>query len=76
MCLYKFIMAALAFMIYSILPEYWKDSFFDEVDASAAYRKYEKYLKTNTYKGVGIGEWIEDDYNILLSVYADFSEPE
>ena len=61
---------------YNIIPEYWKDSFFDEANASAAYLNYEEYLKTNTYKGVGIGKWIEDDYNILLSIYADFSEPE
>jgi hypothetical protein len=61
---------------YNIIPDYWKDSFFDEAEATSAYLNYEKYLKTNTYKGVGIGNWIEDDYNILLSIYADFSEPE
>ena len=61
---------------YSLLPEYWKESFFDEVDVSASYRVYEKYLNSNTYKGVSIGDWIEDDYNIILSIYADFSEAE
>ena len=61
---------------FTIIPEYWKDSFFDESEAKIAYQYYEDFLKTNNYKGVSTGKWIDDDYNILLSMYADFSEPE
>jgi hypothetical protein len=59
---------------YGIVPENWKNSFYDEADASATYHKYEDYLKTSSYRGAGIGNWIEDDYNILLSIYAGINQ--
>ena len=61
---------------YNIVPQEWKNSFFNESSASAAYTLFEKYLKTNNYKGAGVGNWLEDDYNILLSMYADFTKSE
>lgn len=54
---------------YNIVPETWKNTFYNEDDAAKAYSKYQQYLQTNSYKGAGIGEWMEDDYNILLSIY-------
>lgn len=59
---------------YDIVPENWKNSFYNEADASAAYHQYEEYLKTSSYRGAGIGNWIEDDYNILLSIYAGINQ--
>lgn len=60
---------------YNIVPDNWKNSFYDEADASTAYLKYEEYLTKSRYRGAGTGNWVEDDYNILLSIYADISEP-
>lgn len=57
---------------YNIVPEEWKNCFYNDSSALAAYSLFEKYLKTNHYKGAGVGDWVEDDYNILLSIYADF----
>lgn len=59
---------------YAIVPVNWKNSFYDEGDAATAYRKYEEYLKTSSYKGAGTGDWIEDDYKILLIIYSDISQ--
>jgi len=55
---------------YEMVPQTWKNAFYDEADASAGYVKYENYLRSNSYKGAGIGNWIEDDYNILTSIYS------
>jgi hypothetical protein len=57
---------------YEIVPQEWKNSFYNDSTALAAYSIFKNYLKTTSYKGAGVGEWIEDDYNILLSIYADF----
>jgi hypothetical protein len=57
---------------YDIVPVEWKNCFYNDSNAFAAYSLFEKYLATNNYKGAGVGDWVEDDYNILLSIYADF----
>lgn len=59
---------------YSIVPDSWKANFYDDADALKAYTLYDDYLTTNSYKGAGTGEWIEDDYNILLSIYAGMKQ--
>jgi hypothetical protein len=61
---------------FNVVPQEWKNTFYDESGAFAAYTLFENYLRTNNYKGAGVGNWIEDDYNILLSIYADFMKPE
>ncbi|MEI9958956.1 MAG: hypothetical protein WDM90_22180 [Ferruginibacter sp.] len=55
---------------YNILPDSWKNCFYNEADALKAYGIYEKYLATSRYRGAGTGDWIEDDYNILLTIYS------
>jgi hypothetical protein len=55
---------------YEIIPQSWKNSFYNEEEAKAAYRLYETYLRKSSYRGGGTGDWVEDDYNILLSIYA------
>lgn len=57
---------------YEIVPATWKQSYYNEADALSAYHLYEHYLRTNSYRGSGTGDWVEDDYNILLSIYGDF----
>ena len=59
---------------YDMVPEEWKNSFYNDSSALAAYALYENYLRTSSYKGAGIGDWVEDDYKILISTYADFSK--
>jgi hypothetical protein len=56
---------------YNIVPKSWKNSFFNEEDALLTYNIYEKYLITSHYRGAAIGNWIEDDFNILLAIYSD-----
>ena len=59
---------------YEIVPQEWKHTFYNDSSALAAYSLFKNYLKTSDYKGAGVGDWIEDDYNILLSMYADFDK--
>ena len=54
---------------YDIIPESWKNAFFDDGDAATAHSMLEDYLSKSRYRGAGTGKWIEDDYNILLAIY-------
>jgi hypothetical protein len=57
---------------YPIVPQEWKDTFYSDSSALAAYTIFKNYLTKSDYNGASSGNWIEDDYNILLSIYADF----
>jgi hypothetical protein len=59
---------------WSIVPDEWKDTFYNEEDAQKAYGIFEQYLENTSYKGAAVGDWVTDDYNILLSIYADFNK--
>ena len=59
---------------YDLVPEYWKSRFYNDTDALKAYSRYSAYLETSQYKGAGIGNWVVDDYNILLSIYSGLSQ--
>lgn len=59
---------------YEIVPESWKACFYNEEDALKAYRLYEHYLRTTSYRGGGTGNWVEDDYNILLTIYTGLTK--
>ena len=59
---------------FEVVPQGWKNSFYTEAEALSAYRKYQDYLRTSSYKGAGTGDWVEDDFNILLSIYADLQQ--
>ena len=56
---------------YSAVSKNWIDTYYDEANVREAYLAFQKYLATNSYRGAGIGDWIQDDYNILLSIYGD-----
>jgi hypothetical protein len=56
---------------YKSVNENWINTYFDEDNAKEAYHMFQKYLATNSYRGASIGDWIQDDYNILLSIYGD-----
>lgn len=59
---------------YNIVPQYWKEYFYNDADAATAYNQYQDYLRTSSYKGAATGDWIDDDYNILLSIYAGLTQ--
>ncbi len=61
---------------FELLPDYWKNAFYNEGDARRAYRMYESHLQKSSYRGASSGSWVEDDYNILLSLYAQITEGE
>lgn len=52
----------------------WIATFYNEADAAKAHHMFQRYLATSSYKGAGTGDWITDDYNILLSIYGDVKE--
>jgi hypothetical protein len=56
---------------YSIVPDSWKACFYDDSDSFRAYNIYEESISTHSYHGASTGNWVEDDYNILLSIYGD-----
>jgi hypothetical protein len=58
---------------YSIVPLEWKETFFHDTSALEAHSLFRTYLNKTDYNGASTGNWIEDDYNILLSIYADFN---
>lgn len=59
---------------FALVPESWKAGFYNEADARSAYDIYQNYLRKNNYNGAGTGNWVEDDYTILLSIYADLHQ--
>lgn len=56
---------------FNAVPENWVNTYYNEANAQEAYYAFQKYLATSSYKGASTGNWIEDDYNILLGIYAD-----
>lgn len=56
---------------YSLMPASWKAPFYNEADALTAYQVYSKILSASSYRGANSGNWMEDDYNILQSLYMD-----
>lgn len=61
---------------YESTPESWKNTFYNDSNARAAYVQYVQYLRNSHYKGAGTGDWMDDDYNILLTIYAGFHHPQ
>ncbi len=59
----------------SDVPNSWKDTYYNYADALVAYNMFKTYLQTSpSYKGAGTGNWIEDDYNILVGMYGDIKQ--
>ncbi|MFC4263282.1 hypothetical protein ACFOWM_10360 [Ferruginibacter yonginensis] len=52
------------------IPASWQNCFYNKNQALTAYEMYNTYLKkSKRYKGSSTGNWIEDDYNVLTSIY-------
>jgi hypothetical protein len=58
----------------NLVPKTWVDGYYNNKEAASAFKMFYNYLKTSHYKAAGIGDWMQDDYNILLSIYADIKE--
>lgn len=56
---------------FALVAESWKAGFYNGTEARSAYDIYRNYLQKSSYNGAGTGDWVEDDYTILLSMYAD-----
>lgn len=47
----------------------WVNIFFDETDARKAYFFYKTAIEESSISGGSTGEWVADDYRILLAIY-------
>jgi hypothetical protein len=53
------------------VPLEWRTTFYNDSIAMNAYLIFKQYLKDDRYKGNSTGDWVQDDYNILMSIYED-----
>lgn len=51
------------------IPERWISHFHSKEDAILAHAILDDFLKTTTYKGQSTGNWVKDDYKILITIY-------
>ena len=57
---------------FEIIPETWKNCFYNQEEALLAHELFSDYLQTDAdFSGPGTGDWVKDDYTILLSIYND-----
>lgn len=59
---------------YEQVPQEWKSTFSSDSSAQATYILFRDYLRSSSYQGAATGDWVDDDYNILLSIYADLTK--
>ena len=65
---------AIGIIPFDLISENWKNTFYNETDAKNAYLIFEELLSKNKYKGSSSGNWVEDDYNIVLSLYNSLND--
>lgn len=56
---------------FDMIPETWKKTFFDNNEAFVAHEMFRKYLENSEYRGASTGNWVKDDYDILIGIYGD-----
>ncbi len=57
------------------VPKSWIYTFYNADQAFTTYTMFENYLKNSSnYKGASTGNWLLDDYNILISIYGHIVE--
>jgi hypothetical protein len=47
----------------------WIDCFYDAADAEQAYQIFNAQLEKGGFNGASTGEWVKDDYQILMAIY-------
>jgi len=62
---------------FDIIPQTWKNCFYNDDQALMAQELFSSYIQTDDdYSGPGTGDWVKDDYTILLSIYNDLKSGE
>ena len=56
------------------IDDNWINCFYDSEDAKKAYDLFSLQLVNSSYNGGTTGEWIKDDYNILMSIVEDIKD--
>ncbi len=57
------------------ISKLWINCFYDEADAMKAYYLFSSYLgKDGVYKGESTGDWVKDDYVILMALYSEIKK--
>ncbi len=56
---------------FALIPQTWKESYFNEGEALKAHELFTRYLSNSSYRGASTGNWVKDDYEIMLSIYGD-----
>lgn len=56
---------------FDIIPDTWKKTFFDNNEALIAHEMFRKYMENSEYRGASTGNWVKDDYDIMISIYGD-----
>ncbi len=57
------------------ISKLWINCFYDEADAMKAYYLFNSYLgKDGVYKGQSTGDWVKDDYVILMALYSEIKK--
>jgi hypothetical protein len=51
------------------LPDPWVNCFYSKEDAMKAYDLFNSYLRSYKSNGESTGDWVVDNYNILMSVH-------
>lgn len=63
---------AIGIVPYEKVKRSWKNGFYNDDAAAYAYLLYGDYLSAGQYAGERTGDWIADDYRILMNVYPAF----
>ena len=58
----------------SDIEDNWINCFYDSEDAKKAYDLFALQLGNTSYNGGTTGEWIKDDYNILMTIHEDIED--
>ena len=56
------------------IEESWINCFYDKEDAMKAFYLFSSYLRKGVYKGGTTGNWIKDDYEILMTLYYEIQK--
>ena len=56
------------------ISDYWKSTFYNEEQAKLARILFKNYLRNYPYNGTGTGNWVKDDYFLMLHIYNDLNE--
>lgn len=56
------------------IAEEWKNIFYNEEEARRASKMFETVLLSTRYRGGNTGNWVENDYNLLIAIYSNLKK--